>query len=124
MNLEHIAISVNSKDEITDFYQNILGMIQVRDFVIDKNLAFDIFGISADVPVYLLNKESLTLEIFVTEQENPKGFNHICFSVQDRNQVFKNAQEKAYKCILIKRDVNDIMFINDKAGNVFEIKNK
>ena len=124
MNLEHIAISINSLNEITDFYQNILGMQQVRNFILNKNLAYDIFGFNIDVPVYLLNKGNLYLEIFIIKEKNQKGFNHICFSVQNREQLFKYANENAYRCILIKRDPNDIMFINDKAGNVFEIKNK
>ena len=122
MNLEHIAISINSLDEITDFYQNILGMQQVRSFILNKNLAYDIFGVNTDIPVYLLSRDNLYLEIFITKEKNQKGFNHICFSIQNRKQLFKNANEKAYKCILIKKDTNDLMFIKDKAGNVFEIK--
>ena len=44
MNLNHVAISVNSIEEINDFYVNILEMQLMRQFDLNKNLAFNIFG--------------------------------------------------------------------------------
>jgi len=124
MNLEHVAISIISVDEIVNFYQNILGMKHLRDFILNKNLAFDIFGINTDIPVYLLNKGNVTIEIFVVGQASCEKVNHICFSMKDREMIYQKALEKKYECIKIERDSSDLIFIKDKSGNIFEIKEK
>lgn len=123
MNLNHVAISINSIEEINDFYVNILEMQLMRQFDLNKNLAFNIFGLNTDIPVYLFNKGNLTLEIFVINQVSRNKVDHICFSVQDREKLYKKAQKKAYECIRIKRNSSDLIFIKDKSGNIFEIKN-
>jgi len=123
MNLEHIAISVNHKDEIKDFYIDTLGMEQVRCFDLQKELAKKIFGFYDDLLVYILNNEDLTLEIFILNQEQKKSINHICFSISKREELIAKAQTKGYECIQVKREPNDLVFIKDKSGNIFEIKN-
>ncbi len=123
MNLNHVAISVNSIEEINDFYVNILEMQLMRQFDLNKNLAFNIFGLDSDIPAYLLTRGNLTLEIFIAKRDTGVKINHICFSVQDREILYKKAQEKAFECIRIKRDTSDLIFIKDKTGNIFEIKN-
>ena len=65
MDLNHVAISINSVEEINDFYLNILGMQLIRQFDLNKNLAFNIFGLDSDIPAYLLTRGNLTLEIFL-----------------------------------------------------------
>ena len=123
MNLEHIAISVNSFNEINDFYIEFLELKQLRNFVLDKDLSKNIFNVNTDIPVYLLNKGNLTIEIFVIDQVKRDQVNHICFSIHDREKLYKKAQEKAYECIRIKRESSDLIFIKDKSRNIFEIKN-
>jgi len=123
MNLEHIAISVNHKDEIKDFYIDILGMEHVRSFALNQELVNDIFGFQTDIPVFLIKKGDLTLEIFVAKQDQNKRINHICFSVQNREELINKVQQKSYELIRIKRTTRDLIFVKDKSGNIFEIKN-
>ncbi|MGE0089700.1 MAG: VOC family protein [Bacteroidales bacterium] len=123
MNLEHIAISVNHKDEIKDFYIDILGMEHVRSFELNHELVNDIFGFHTDIPVFLIKKGDLTLEIFVAKQDQNKRINHICFSVQNREELINKVQQKSYELIRIKRTTHDLIFVKDKSGNIFEIKN-
>jgi catechol 2,3-dioxygenase-like lactoylglutathione lyase family enzyme len=63
MKLEHIAITINYSDEIINFYERILGMEQARNFVLDKTLSTKIFGVNKNLPVYLMKREDLVLEI-------------------------------------------------------------
>lgn len=122
MKLEHIALTVNHENEIRDFYQDVLGMEPARTFTLNAELAFSIFGADHEVPVFLLEKEGLVLEVFVSANEIPHGFNHICISVPERELFVQNAVDRNYDVTRIERDHGDLVFLSDKSGNVFEIK--
>ena len=124
MELEHIALSITVPEDIKHFYQDILGMDKVKNFVLNKLLAYEIFGINKDTDVFLLQKDMLFLEIFVVDTISARNFNHICLSVDDRKTVFRNAEQKGHTVICKKRGNSDLIFIKDKSGNIFEIKDK
>lgn len=123
MKPEHIAITVTGSDEIINFYQRILGMEEVRNFVLDKSLSAKIFGVKENLPVYLMQKDDLVLEIFIYKQ-NQQPVNHLCISVEKREKLTKELQEKGYETIIIERKQPDLVFIKDKSGNIFEIKQR
>ncbi|HKL08084.1 MAG TPA: VOC family protein [Bacteroidales bacterium] len=121
MKLEHIAITINLSDEIINFYERILGMEQERNFVLDKTLSTKIFGVNENLPVYLMKREDFVLEIFIYKQKL-QSVNHLCISVENRENLIKEVQEKGYETIIIEREQPDLVFIKDKSGNIFEIK--
>ena len=121
--LEHIGITISEQEEINNFYQNILGFNQVKTFTLNKTLSGKIFNIPIDTPVYLMQKDNFILEIFVSaDYQIKQNFNHICLSIKNREEVFQKAIAQKYECIRIERDVFDLIFIKDKGGNIFEIK--
>ena len=122
MKLEHIAITVSEPVDIKDFYLDILGMKEVKNFVLNKVLAYKIFGINKETSVFLLQKEDIYLEVFVTPEQKKQNFEHICLAVNDRETLVKNSLKQNYECIRIERDLFDLVFIKDKSGNIFEIK--
>jgi len=122
MKLEHIALTISEAKEIKDFYINILGMREVKTFVLNKILAQKIFSIQKDLHVFYLQKNDLFLEIFITDEKVKKGFDHICFATKDRETLVATAEAQNYECIRIERDISDLIFIKDKSGNIFEIK--
>ena len=122
MKLEHIAISITDKTDIKKFYRDILGMEKIKEFSLKKSLASEIFNINQETSVFLLEKDELILEIFVTDEQIKHNFNHICFSVKDRNILVEKAEQNNYQTICIKREFSDLIFIKDKSGNIFEIK--
>jgi catechol 2,3-dioxygenase-like lactoylglutathione lyase family enzyme len=124
MKLEHIALSISDPKEVRNFYQDILGMTEVKAFTLQKSLAYDIFGLDEEASVFLLQKDSLFLEVFVRLEANKRSFNHICIAVNDRETLFRKAKQKDYECIRIERDSYDLIFIKDNSGNIFEIKEK
>lgn len=124
MKLEHIALSITDPEDIKNFYQDTLGMDKVKDFVLNKSLANDIFGINKDTEVFLLQKELLFFEIFVVDTISTSNFNHICLAVDDRKTVIKHAEQNGYPVICKKRKNSDLIFIKDKSGNIFELKDK
>ncbi len=122
MKLEHIGLTISDQGEINNFYQNILGFEQAKTFTLNKNLSGKIFDNFIDTPVFLMQKEKLVLEIFIYPDKVKQSFNHICLSVKDRETLVTKAEAQKYECIRIKRDVFDLIFIKDKSGNIFEIK--
>jgi len=122
MQLEHIALNIYDSNEVVNFYENILGFIQIKNFSIDKELAQQFFNISNDTPVYLMQKDDLVLELFVNPKSRDHGFNHICIEINNRVDLVSDAVESSYKCIRREREHFDQIFISDKSGNMFEIK--
>ena len=122
MNLQHIAISVSELSEIKDFYKNILGMEVTKKFKLSPDLANTIFNICKEVTVFQLKKGNVELEVFVCSEKTNLGFAHICVSVSHREELLQNANEQGYRTIIITRDYGDLMFLSDKSGNLFEIK--
>lgn len=124
MKLEHIALSISDPEEVRNFYQDILGMTEVKAFTLKKSLAKNIFGLDEEASVFLLQKDNLFLEVFIRQEANKRSFNHICLTVNDRETLFRKAKQKDYECIRIERDTYDLIFIKDRSGNIFEIKEK
>jgi len=122
MKLEHIAITISESADIKDFYLDILGMKEVKNFVLNKILANKIFNIDKETSVFLLQKDDISLEIFVLPGQNKHSFEHICFTVNDRERLVEDCLKQNYECIRIERDLFDLVFIKDKNGNVFEVK--
>lgn len=122
LKLEHIALSVSDYKEIEKFYTNILGMKQIKNFVLTRDLAANIFGIDEEINVFLLQKDKLIFEIFITTGYRKQAFEHICISINNREDLISTAIKSGYKVIRIERELFDLIFIKDKDGNSFEIK--
>ncbi len=122
MKLEHIGLVVNNCSEIKEFYQNILGMNEVRNFCLNNKLSWEIFDINYSSRVYLLEKDNLFLEIFIAPELINQCFRHICISVENRDLIINKAKHYNYKIICKKREKSDLVFLKDKAWNIFEIK--
>ena len=124
MKLEHIALTISKPADIKDFYLDILGMKEAKNFILNKFLANRIFNVDKEISVYLLQKDEISLEIFILSGQNKQGFEHICLAVKDREKLIKDSLKQNYECIRIERDLFDLVFIKDRSGNIFEIKDK
>jgi len=122
MKLEHIGITISDNQEINAFYQNILAFELTKTFELNAVLSEKIFGMSKIVSVYVMQRNDITLEIFVHPEVSAQKYNHICLSTKDRESIYKKAIVHHYLCVRIKRDQWDMVFIKDKIGNLFEIK--
>lgn len=122
MKLEHVALTITDYNEIEHFYHEILGMNEIKSFVLERVLARDIFGIEEETKVFLLQKDKLFLEIFLTPELCVTGFNHMCISITNREEIVEKAIQHSYKCLRLKREYSDMIFITDNSGNIFEVK--
>lgn len=123
MKLNHIGLNIQRKEELVDFYQNILGLYLEHQFDLKPVLATKIFGIGKQSEVFLCKNENIVLELFVYPENTTLGFAHICIDVVDREIITKKCEKAGYPIIRIKRDDKpEILFVKDKAGNIFELK--
>jgi len=122
MTYNHIGLTISESSDIRKFYQNILGMELQRNFVLNRFLAKTIFGMEKELEIYYGKIGNLELELFITDQEIPKTCNHICLSVLERDKFIGKIKENGYECIVLKREMSDLVFVKDKSGNLFEIK--
>jgi len=118
----HIGITIKDKAEVENFYKNILGFELIKIFTISAFLSENIFNIEKDIEVALVDNKDFTIELFISKIDNKQNYEHICIMVENREQIIKKAQENRYPCIMIEREPFDIVFIRDKTGNLFEIK--
>lgn len=122
MNLEHVALRIADRREIEDFYQDILGMELLRSFALSKALSKDVFGIEAETEVFLVQNDSLQLELFLRPGKPAPGFEHLCISVAAREILLEKAMTNSYKVFRLKREYSDLVFLSDHSGNIFEVK--
>jgi len=123
MKIHHVGLNIQSEEETVDFYQNILGFHFEYQFDMPTELGDNIFGVNKQIKVFLYKKEDTLLELFVHSVNPYKSFSHICFEVKDRESIAAKCEKNKYQVIRIKRiDRADILFVKDKAGNIFELK--
>lgn len=122
--LNHIGITINNVSEIKNFYQNVLGMKIVKQFTINKDLSNQVFQINKETEVYIMKKDDLILELFINKNSVPNRYDHICISVSSRSDLIRQAKNNNYTCKIISRENFDLVFVKDRLGNKFEIKEK
>ncbi len=121
--LQHIALEIREKD-LQDFYVGVMGGTIENQTVLKEKDASDIFQINKEVPVYFLKIQNITLELFVNEATEHKGFEHVCISHENAIQIHQKAKENKYWTFLRQKEKGCTCFIRDNNRNMFEVKNK
>ena len=121
--LDHIGLTVLENEDVHGFYEELLGFNRVREFAIDEQTSRRIFGIAQEAAVVVLEKEELTLEIFVAPVKQNTTYNHLCLRVKNRESLLQTATARGYPLIKIERkDRPDTCFLKDHSGNMIEVK--
>jgi len=124
MKLNHIALNIDSEGDVLNFYQNILGFQFQYSFEMTAELSKKLFNIEKNIQVINLKKNTFSLELFVHPSNTPKAYEHICIEVNNRELISTKCQKEKYPLIRIKRpNKHDLLFVKDRAGNTFELKN-
>jgi catechol 2,3-dioxygenase-like lactoylglutathione lyase family enzyme len=124
MKLKHIALNIKNKDELTDFYQNILGFYFAHQFELNTDFASKIFGIEKQIEVFVYSNGNIDLELFVYPDKTTQGFTHICVEMENCEIVAEKCKKAGYPIVRIERENKAaLLFVMDKANNKFELKN-
>lgn len=121
---KHAGLTV-SKDDIQNFYMDILGFRTEGEFQLNNELAESIFNIDENIDVQYLIKGEVILELFILSEFslNP-SFNHICLIMDNCNLIYEKARKKNYWTFHKTNSKNQsTYFIKDNMNNLFELKN-
>ncbi len=119
---QHLGLTIIEKTDIREFYQDILGMKIQKEFTLSGELAEQIFRQDRDIKVVAGTIGNLFVELFLAEENPNVVWEHICFISENRPALIDACQAKNYPVTVIERKPFDIVFIKDKSGNLFEIK--
>ena len=121
--LRHIGIHIHDKNEVTDFYREILGFQELNRFDLNNKTAQNVFGKCNLIEVVRMKQFELIIELMVCPEEKQGGMSHLALEYWKAESVIEKAKEKGYTVIEFQKD-NDRTgrYIKDKAGNIFEIK--
>ncbi|HPE34503.1 MAG TPA: VOC family protein [Bacteroidales bacterium] len=123
MRLNHVALNIHQKDELVNFYQNILGLHLAHQFELPEELSLKFFGMNQKLPAYMYTDDNVYIELFVHDQPVRPGVAHLCIEISNRENMIQKCTDHGYKVKRISRDNKpDLLFIEDKAGNCFELK--
>ena len=125
MKLKHIGLNIVDFDELTSFYETVLGFRKINGFTLPAALSEEIFDIAEQTDAFLYEKDDITLELFVKPSAGNTGYNHLCIEVDNVLEIVEKCNDKGYKAIRKIRDNKpDLVFVKDKSGNIFELKQK
>ncbi len=118
----HAGLNILQYSEVKDFYHSILGFEIVREFSIDNEVSQEFFQLDKATKAILVNRDNVTLELFLHNEKINRGYTHLCFAVNHRENIAEKCLLKGYPVIRKKREKGDLIFILDGAGNIFELK--
>ncbi len=124
MQLYHIGLNITDKKEIKDFYQDIFSFKPERDFTLSAAISKRFFGLEKETEVFLMKNGNLTLELFLNGKTTRNGYNHLCIAVKDREKTALLCRAAGYPVQRLARENGDLIFVQDKAGNLFELKSE
>ncbi|MBU0710776.1 VOC family protein [bacterium] len=119
---QHFGLTITDKADIREFYQDILGMEIQKEFTLNGELAEQIFQQDHDIQVVAGTIGNLSVELFLADEKPDSVWEHICFVSENRPALITACRAKKYPVTVIEREPFDIVFIKDKSGNLFEIK--
>lgn len=122
--IHHAGLTITDPSDIKNFYQDVLGLKIKKEFTLKKELNQKLFGFYEEVPVTMLSNGEADFEVFVTDLPARSNYSHLCIEVQDRDEIIKRVKQKNYPHTVIEREFHPLVFIQDKFGNCFEIKEK
>ena len=124
MKFIHSAVRVSAEEEAKAFYEGLLCLNLVVEYKGERNLMRKLFGVDKEFLIKLYDVGGVFLEVFVGDGgEKVPSVSHICFQVKDRENLKKRAEKMGFKVVKIKRaGKSDLLFIYDRDGNGFEIK--
>lgn len=123
MKLNHIGLNIAGASEVDHFYTSILKCWPDKNFELTEAFSMEVFQQKGATRVFTVRNADMVLELFLTKEIHPLAYQHLCIEVGDRDHIAEKARAYGYPVIRIKGKSADLLFIKDKAGNIFELQN-
>jgi catechol 2,3-dioxygenase-like lactoylglutathione lyase family enzyme len=126
MKIDHIAVSSNSEVEADKFFNKLLGLKQIKSFMVSDDLMEQFFGVRKEQKIVRYGNDEVSVEVFITDENNQAydKFTHNCLIIEDRISLIEKARKLNIEVIQVSRkdSENFYLFLKDSYGNLFEIK--
>jgi catechol 2,3-dioxygenase-like lactoylglutathione lyase family enzyme len=121
----HAAIAVRSEAAARELFESVFELPEQYRFDVEESVCRLFFDVNFRANVIVFGCENATIEVFVLDKPYPlkAGFRHICLGFDDRLPVIERARKAGYRVEVLPRDSDDVIFIQDHDGNLYEIKN-
>ncbi|PKP04463.1 MAG: hypothetical protein CVU11_04565 [Bacteroidetes bacterium HGW-Bacteroidetes-6] len=121
--LRHIGIHIHEASEADDFYCNILNFQELNRYFINEETTLKIFGTNQKIEAIRMKQFELIVELLVCPNEKSTGMGHLALEFWRPETITEKAATFGYKVQEFTKENGRIArYINDKAGNIFEIK--
>jgi len=126
MKIDHIAVSSNSEEKAENFFNKLLGLKQIKSFMVSDDLMEQFFGVRKEQKIVRYGNDEVSVEVFITDEINQAydKFTHACLVIEDRISLIEKARKLNIEVIQVPRkdSENFYLFLKDSYGNLFEIK--
>ena len=126
MKIDHIAVSSNSEEKAENFFNKLLGLKQIKSFMVSDDLMEQFFGVRKEQKIVRYGNDEVSVEVFITDENNQASdkFTHNCLIIEDRISLIEKARKLNIEVIKVSRkdSENFYLFLKDSYGNLFEIK--
>ncbi|MBN1151062.1 hypothetical protein JXA84_07585 [candidate division WOR-3 bacterium] len=124
--IAHVAVTVSSKEYAEEFFKTVLQCKYMYSYGLDALTSRSLFGIEMPAHVYIYMSGEDWIEVFVLKgyKKNQTSFDHICFRMDDIPGIVARGQKQGYTFIRHKKSDKTVLFIQDKDGNLYELKKK
>jgi catechol 2,3-dioxygenase-like lactoylglutathione lyase family enzyme len=120
--IKHAGLSIHDIQEVYDFYEKILGFKKHKQFTLFRELAEEIFGFSESPEIFVMKKEDIELELFISREKFRPAYAHTCLEITDAEEIFERAKRKNYKTYAKTGANGTTWFVADSNKNLFELK--
>lgn len=120
--LNHVAIPFSVESDPVNFYTRILGFTEKYRFTLDNETAWKIFGVYMELPVIVMVKDELKIELFKVPFTENHSISHLCLFYKDIDAVCRRAEKSGFRVVKTRRDSGEVAFIRDSSNNIFELK--
>ena len=120
--LHHIGVQYPNKVSADTFFNEILGLPKQKEFILPAEISKMLFGKDKDVEVVAYGDDNFKFEVFITPDQKPQNFDHICWLVKDRNEFIEICKKNNIDHIIMDTGEKVLTFVRDWGGNVYEIK--
>lgn len=122
--IQHVALEFNDKKNADIFFIKVLSLNFEKSFNLSENQSYEIFGIKQKMEINVYSNEKLCFEIFISNKQKIKSFEHVCIEVIDKEKLIKRCNENNIKILNVKKGKKDLLFIKDQSDNLYEIKER
>jgi len=124
MKLHHAAVVCGSEKNSDNFYVRVLGLEKIKKFILNSDLAEQIFGTPYECRIIFYTDGNLAVEVFIptSSMEKLPHFVHLCLEVEKREKFLGRCQTLGISVKRVQKGESFLCFIEDFDGNLFEIK--